>query len=148
MKRQAKVTKIDSDYVFRNTFGLVLSELMDERAISQDALAAQTGITQSKVSRYARGKNEPKLADLAAICKFFNVSPETFLELGSPVKPLKSARQIVDKSARLFGPEEHKLLGDLFDVMIQKLQKMPEPQRLRTIKTWSEVVTLMIERTS
>lgn len=145
MKRQSKLSIKKTD-VFREMFGGMLTDLMDERGVTQEALAAATGITQSKISRYARGLNEPKLADFSAICDFFNVAPECFLQLGSPVKPLKSAKRVVDATLEFFGPVEHMLLSNLMATINKALFEVAEDDRPKRIENWAAIIKLMIEK--
>ncbi len=49
--------------------------------ITQKDLANALGITQRKVSFMETGTTEPSLADIKALCKFFNVSADYLLDL-------------------------------------------------------------------
>jgi transcriptional regulator with XRE-family HTH domain len=136
--------KFSQDDLQRQIFGLRLCQLMQEHKISQGDLASATGITQSKISRYMRSKNEPKLADLAAICVYFNVSPEIFLDSSIPIKPLTEAMQAVNSSV-LLGSVEHKNFRDLFQMIQTKLVKIPPKDRQRYIKRLVQIFQLICE---
>lgn len=49
--------------------------------ITQKDLANALGITQRKVSFMETGTTEPSLADIKALCKYFNVSADYLLGL-------------------------------------------------------------------
>jgi len=118
---------------------------MKENGISQAALADATGITQSKVSRYMRSRNEPKLADLAAICIYLNVSPEVFLDSSIPVKPLTGTAQALDDSAML-GPSAHRLFRNLLQMLQHKLRTLKPEDRQRYLEGWVKFVELTTEK--
>src|SRR5712691_11269446 len=108
------MTKPTRHNLARKTFANGLRVLVEQFNVSHGKLAAETGITQSKISRYIRGRNEPKLADLAALCVYFNVSPEFFLDSTMPAAPLTPARVAAQC---LFGPVEEKAMRDLFNTL-------------------------------
>ncbi len=57
----------------------MLKELMDRRAVSTRALAAETGIPQSTISAYPTGRGTQKPEHILAISKYFGTSMEYLL---------------------------------------------------------------------
>lgn len=49
--------------------------------LTQSDLANAIGVTQRKISFLETGASEPSLRDIAAICRYFNVSADFLLEL-------------------------------------------------------------------
>ncbi len=140
MTRQAKVTDNLRDRLAVKGFAMRLCNLLIEHQISQADFARETGISQSKLSRYMRGKNEPKLADLAAMCVVLNVSPEAFLDSTAALRPLTPASE----AAASFDPVEHKFLRDLFQILRTKLLRLKPEERHRYLEQWvrfAETVT-------
>lgn len=54
-----------------------LAELMAERGLNQERLAALTGLDQSHISRLIRSKSVPSLNTAAKVAKALGVSIET-----------------------------------------------------------------------
>lgn len=58
-----------------------LNELMEDKNITQKALAKTIGSTQQSISRYQRGERTPDIDTLAALVKVFEVSADYLLGL-------------------------------------------------------------------
>jgi transcriptional regulator with XRE-family HTH domain len=132
------------DNLARTVFMARLHELVAKHGVSQTALANETGISPWKISRYLLGRNEPKLADLAALCVYFNVSPEVFLDSREPLKPLTKASQAVETSA-ILGSVEHKLFRDLFQMLQSKLIKLKPEERRHYLQSWVQFARAVLE---
>lgn len=65
------------------SFGQKLKELRSRKLppITQSDLAGAIGVTQRKISFLETETSEPSLRDFAAICRYFNVSADYFLDL-------------------------------------------------------------------
>lgn len=61
------------------TPGEMLAFFMEEREISQTALARGAGVVQSTISSILNGTREPTLATVKAFSRFFKVSPALFI---------------------------------------------------------------------
>ena len=57
-----------------NTFSERLKELRTEKGIGQVELAKNLGVSKGIISLWETGLREPKLSNLIAIAKFFNVT--------------------------------------------------------------------------
>ena len=68
---------------FNLSFGAKLKELRNQKLphLTQSDLASAIGVTQRKISFLETGTSEPSLKDFAAICQFFTVSADYFLDL-------------------------------------------------------------------
>lgn len=62
-------------------YGKKLTELRNEKGLSQQELANKIEITQSSIARYELEKTEPKLSDIKKICQFFEISADEFIGL-------------------------------------------------------------------
>lgn len=62
----------------RNEFSARLRRLMLVKGVSQNELAAKTGITQAMISRYMTGKSEPGFYNLDRIARVLGCSIEEF----------------------------------------------------------------------
>ncbi len=58
-----------------------LTELRQDRDITQGEIAALLGCQQAAVSKYERGKNQYSIDDLAKLCAFYHVSADYILGL-------------------------------------------------------------------
>ena len=108
-------------------FAVVLKKLMDERGLTQAALAAEIGMRQGSISRYLRGRI-PKTSELLRLADFFKV-PSDYLLIGD-------AKLLVPKA-----PESPKYLkiskekGASFDAKdVKEEARKTFPQRLRWIR--------------
>ena len=63
----------------RMNFANNLREFMQERKISQQALAKEIGVSQRAVSKWIRGQAEPTATNIFNIAIFFNVSADVLL---------------------------------------------------------------------
>lgn len=57
----------------------VLAFLMEQRGLSQSAVARATGIYQSNLSQVLRGKRKLTLEQIRSLANFFNVDPSVFV---------------------------------------------------------------------
>lgn len=63
------------------TFGERIRNLREDADLNQTQLGLKTGMTQRKISYIECGMNEPSVEDIAAFCRFFNVSADYLLGL-------------------------------------------------------------------
>ena len=63
------------------SFGEKLRNLREDLDLNQTQLGKKTGMTQRKISYLECEKNEPSLADIIALCRFFRVSADYLLGL-------------------------------------------------------------------
>jgi transcriptional regulator with XRE-family HTH domain len=54
---------------------LTLKELRLSRLLTQNQIAAGTGVTQQTVAFWEKGKRRPQLPQMAALAKFFDLTP-------------------------------------------------------------------------
>ena len=59
----------------------VLAHLMEARGVAQAAVARETGIPRSTLSAVLAGRRNLSTANIAALSRFFRVSPSAFMEL-------------------------------------------------------------------
>ena len=64
-------------------FGPLLRELRMQRKITQIELAQAIGVSNGNVGDWERGRSKPGYDALAALSRFFEISPEYLLELDS-----------------------------------------------------------------
>lgn len=57
----------------------ILKKLMEEKSLSQTALAKLIGVKQSQVCEWLKGKSKPGYDNLKAICEALNVSGDYIL---------------------------------------------------------------------
>jgi transcriptional regulator with XRE-family HTH domain len=116
-------------------FGAQLWRLMHERRISQVDLAAGSGVAQTKLSRYLRGVNEPRLDDLAALCAYFNVSADFFLDRMVPPVPRSRPRPVH------FSAREQQMIYALIEKVEVELSGMDEEkQRIDYLRSWIQLI--------
>jgi transcriptional regulator with XRE-family HTH domain len=125
----------------RRIFAAKLGRLMKEFDLSQLGLAQAIGVSQVKISRYLRGRNEPKLADFTAFCVYFNVSPEFFLDSLALARPMTAPAT----AAESFDPVEAKHLRDLLQTIRAKALKMKPEARRSYIKAWADFAQRVVE---
>ena len=53
----------------------------EERGVSQARIAQIMGVHQSAVSRIEKDTYRPTVAQLLALCKFFKITPDEFLDI-------------------------------------------------------------------
>ena len=56
-----------------------LTEILNERGISQRELADKIGVTEVSMSRYCRGERIPRATIISSIAQALNVKPERLL---------------------------------------------------------------------
>jgi len=79
--------RMDKDDWLRTAFGTLLKELREERGLSQSQLALESELDQTFVSLLERGRRQPTLITLFALCDALKVEPE------SVVRQLVGARK-------------------------------------------------------
>ena len=68
--------------------------LREDNDLTQEQIAKVLGTSQTMYARYERGANEMPIRHLIALCKFYNVSADYFLDtVPSPRQPHKKAKQ-------------------------------------------------------
>lgn len=65
------------------SFGEKVRNLREDMDLTQAQLGKLLNMTQRKVSYIEHNKYEPSLQDIAAICRFFNVSSDYLIGLKS-----------------------------------------------------------------
>ena len=75
-----------------NTTANRIKELRKKAGLNQSQLAQQTGISEQSISKYERGKRNPKIENLEALANFFKV-PVSYLRGKAVVNRLKELRQ-------------------------------------------------------
>lgn len=68
--------RMEADDGLRSAFGALLKELREERGISQAQLALESELDQTFVSLLERGRRQPTLATLFALCDALRVEPD------------------------------------------------------------------------
>lgn len=63
------------------TFGEKIRDLREDMDINQTELGRAVMMSQRKISFIERGDSEPSLDDIAAFCRFFNISADYLLGL-------------------------------------------------------------------
>lgn len=58
----------------KNTFGEILKTIRSERGIGQTQLANGINVSKGTISLWENNLREPKLSNLIALSKYFNVS--------------------------------------------------------------------------
>jgi transcriptional regulator with XRE-family HTH domain len=69
--------RMDDDDWLRTAFGTLLKELREERGLSQSQLALESELDQTFVSLLERGRRQPTLITLFALCDALKVEPDT-----------------------------------------------------------------------
>ena len=82
---------------------------MDHQGVTQEELSLDTGISQSSISRYKSGTQEPRITELYLIAKYFGVTLEWLVLEDAPMPPDKLDRPALqglpDASARGYAAE-------------------------------------------
>jgi len=79
-------------------FAQRLSELMEERGVSQAQVGEAIGAQRQTVSLYKLGQSKPDIESLAKIARFFEVTSDYLIGLSEDNIPDLEARAIVDKT--------------------------------------------------
>jgi transcriptional regulator with XRE-family HTH domain len=69
--------RMDETDWLRTAFGNLLRELREERGLSQGQLALESELDQTFVSLLERGRRQPTLVTLFALCDALRVEPDT-----------------------------------------------------------------------
>ena len=69
--------RMDEDDWLRTAFGDLLRALREERGLSQAQLALESEVDQTFVSLLERGRRQPTLMTLFALCDALRVEPDT-----------------------------------------------------------------------
>ncbi len=67
-------------------FGEKMRNLREDADMKQSDLAQKIGMTQRKISYIERGRNEPSMEDIVAICTYFGISADYMLGLPHNLK--------------------------------------------------------------
>lgn len=65
--------------MYKETFQSRIRQTRLEIGLSQNYVSAQTGISQSKISKFESGKLEPNIEQLGTLAEFYNVSIDFLL---------------------------------------------------------------------
>lgn len=79
--------RMDDGEWLRVAFGELLKELREQRGLSQAQLALDSELDQTFVSLLERGRRQPSLVTLFALCEALRIEPEAV------VRKLSSARR-------------------------------------------------------
>ena len=69
----------------------ILRELREDRDLTQSDIANLLGTTQQVYSRYENGVNELPIRHLITLCRYYNVTSDYVLGLGSQLLPVGGA---------------------------------------------------------
>jgi len=70
------LARMDDDDWLRTSFGALLKQLREERGLSQAQLALDSELDQTFVSLLERGRRQPTLRTLFALCDALRVQPD------------------------------------------------------------------------
>lgn len=65
--------------MYKETFHNRIKQIRQEIGLTQSYVSSQTGINQSKLSKYENGELEPNLEQLGILAEFYNVSIDYLL---------------------------------------------------------------------
>lgn len=65
--------------MYKETFHNRIKQIRLEIGLTQNYVSAQTGISQSKLSKYESGELEPNIEQLGILAEFYNVSIDYLL---------------------------------------------------------------------
>ena len=68
------------------TFGELIKNLREDMDLTQTQLGKQVNMTQRKLSYIERNQCEPSIDDIKALCLFFEISADYFLNLPHGLK--------------------------------------------------------------
>ena len=71
--------------MYKETFHQRIKEIRKELGLTQNLVSAETGISQSKLSKYESGELEPNIEQLGTLAQFYNVSIDYLLG-NTPIK--------------------------------------------------------------
>lgn len=107
----------------KKTFQDRISEIMQEKGITQAQISKLTGITQSSLSDYIKGKYSPKQDKIDQIAHALGVSPAYLLGWDDGDKKEDTEEyQWIARNARELNEEEQKLLKGLMKQVFNKLE--------------------------
>lgn len=93
--------------------GRRLSELLEERQMSQKDLADRTGLTPAAVSRYVSGDREPRPITVASIAKALGVEPATITGTAADKETDEAIRLIARNAHQLSDAQRAELIAAL-----------------------------------
>ena len=102
----------------------ILTELRNERGLSQKELAEGIGISQSAIAKIELGRNEATASTVRKLAKFFGVSTDYFLELEDD-----------------FGARQTAAAADSERELLKNFRKLPPELRAlaaETIRLWAK----------
>ena len=108
-------------------FGELLKELRAQKKVSQIELARAIGVSNGNVGDWERGRSKPGYDALAALSRYFEISPGRLLEL--PLTddaltcddvPLTQMESNVITMLRLLGNQERKIAIDFITMLYEQ----------------------------
>ena len=81
-------------------FSESLSKHRKSAGISQEKLADMLGVSRQAVSKWETGETQPEMANLLAICKILNITPNELLGYDSKDSKEPAAGENYDKKKR------------------------------------------------
>lgn len=106
------------------TLNRILTELRNERGLSQKELAEGIGISQSAIAKIEPGRNEATASTVRKLAKFFGVSTDYLLELEDD-----------------FGARQTVAAADSERELLKNFRKLPPELRAlaaETIRLWAK----------
>jgi len=68
--------------MYKEVAKMRLKQIRTELGLSQYDVQTETGISQSKISRFETGEREPTIEDLAKLSELYNVTTDWLLGIG------------------------------------------------------------------
>ena len=77
-----KCHKKEVKKMYKEVAKMRLKQIRTELGLSQYDVQTETGISQSKISRFETGEREPTIEDLAKLSELYNVTTDWLLGIG------------------------------------------------------------------
>jgi transcriptional regulator with XRE-family HTH domain len=90
---------MEDQYTDQLEFGYRLGDLLNQREMKQNKLAARLGVTQAAVSNWITGKSDPGARHLKQIAVFFDVSTDWLVGMPREGKAKRAASRATGLSA-------------------------------------------------
>ena len=82
--------------MYTETIAIRLKQIRKELGLSQHYVAKETGIHQSKISRYESGEREPTMDDIGRLADFYDVSTDWLFGIGRK----KEEEKVINKKEK------------------------------------------------
>jgi len=77
-----KCHKKEVSIMYKEVAKMRLKQMRLELGLSQYDVQTETGISQSKISRFETGEREPTIEDIAKLAELYNVTTDWLLGIG------------------------------------------------------------------